>query len=396
MQTATINPIQQTQRTAVVDILRGWALLGVVIMNYIEFTRFNTSINFRPKTDIWGQVTFKILDIFFEAKSWTLLSVLFGYGFAVLINNLQSKGHNAVKFFIKRMFWLFVIAFINSCFFFGDILKDYALMGLFLLFFYHSSGKFTLILALVIIFISPVLGLLVRYIHYDFVGEFNRVIPLFHSNKIYEVFIFNLKGTYVRQVLFPFYAINCHLIIFACMLLGFSAYRFNIFNRLAGLKKYIKRFFWYSLAVSLLMTAISLISSYFNYWAYTNYYQPYFIGVLSTMVFIATSICWLYISGRCAKVFKAFQYIGRMTLTNYLVQNIISMLVFSGAGLGVYDTWHPALYVGFAVSIYCIQVFFSRWWLKHYYYGPVEWLWRQLSYGKRLPIKQTGAIQLPV
>ncbi len=55
MEATTINPIQQTQRTAIVDILRGWALLGVVIMNYIEFTRFNTSLNYSPKTDIWGR-----------------------------------------------------------------------------------------------------------------------------------------------------------------------------------------------------------------------------------------------------------------------------------------------------------------------------------------------------
>ena len=75
-----------------------------------------------------------------------------------------------------------------------------------------------------------------------------------------------------------------------------------------------------------------------------------------------------------------------------MVQNVISFFVFSGAGLGLYNTMHPAFYVGLAIGVYILQVIFSKWWLNHYNYGPVEWLWRQLSYGKRLPIKKERVI----
>ena len=237
MQTNSLNPVQQTQRVAIVDILRGWAILGVVIMNYMEFSKFNTTLQAQLKTDAWGNLTYNILDIFFESKSWTLLSVLFGYGFAALIGKLQREGYNPVKFFAGRMFWLFVLAFINSCFFFGDILKDYAFMGLLFLFFYRTSGKATFILALVIIFITPAIIPLLRFIPYHVIGPFNKILPLFHSRNVFDVFNFNLQGTYVRQILQPFYAIVCHLIILACMLLGFSAYRFDVFYRLEEFKK---------------------------------------------------------------------------------------------------------------------------------------------------------------
>jgi len=387
MQTNTLNPIQQSQRTAIVDILRGWALLGVVIMNYMEFAKFNTSFPVSPKTDTWSTVTYTILDLFFESKSWTLLSLLFGYGFAVLINNIQKKGYNPVKFFSARMFWLFILAIINSCFFFGDILKDYAVIGLILLFFYRSSGRFAFIFALVIILIYPAFVPLLRFIPSHVISSFNSLLPLFHSKNILDVINFNLQGTYTRQIIESFYAIICHLIILACMLLGFSAYHLDVFNRLAEHKKYIVRTFWLSLLVSVLMDVLFVLTERLK-WGYTNYYFPYFMPALCTMTFIISAICWLYISGKLKRLFNALQYMGRMTLTNYMVQNVISMFVFSGIGFGIYNNWHPAVVVCFAIGIYIIQIFFSKWWLKSYNYGPVEWLWRQLSYGKRLPIKK--------
>jgi uncharacterized protein len=372
-----------------VDILRGWAILGVVIMNYMEFAKFNTAFVVQPKTDVWGSVTFNILNIFFESKSWTLLSVLFGYGFAVIIGKFQREGYNPVKFFAGRMFWLFVLAFINSCFFFGDILKDYAFMGLLFLLFYRAKGKATFVLALIIIFITPAIIPLLRFIPYDMIGTFNKILPLFHSSNVFNVFSFNLQGTYVRQILQPFYAIACHLIILACMLLGFSAYHFDVLHRLNERKKYIKLVFWFSLLFSVLMILLFIATARFN-WGYIKYYFPLFMPILGTMLFISSGICWLYISGKLKGLFRAFGYTGKMTLTNYMVQNVISMFIFSGAGFAVYNTWHPAAIAGFAIGIFILQVYFSKWWLTRYNYGPVEWVWRQLSYGKRLSNKKAG------
>src|SRR5471030_3310014 len=166
METSVVAPIQQSQRTAIVDILRGWALLGVVIMNYAYFSKFGDPKD-SPKVDTVNSILDSILNIFFSAKSWTLLSLLFGYGFAALIDHIRAKGLNPVKFFSRRMLWLLVFAFINSCFFFGDILRDYALMGLFFLFFYKSKGKFAFILALVLIAVLPVVAPLVKRIPYS-------------------------------------------------------------------------------------------------------------------------------------------------------------------------------------------------------------------------------------
>ena len=103
MNTGTITPIVPEKRLAIIDILRGWALLGVVLMNYTDVYSM-LSKPLRP--DRFNSVLMGIGSVVFEAKSWTLLSFLFGYGFAVLIDNLTAKGIKPAPFFLRRMFWL--------------------------------------------------------------------------------------------------------------------------------------------------------------------------------------------------------------------------------------------------------------------------------------------------
>ena len=112
MQPTSLQPVQQTQRTAIIDILRGWALLGVVLMNYADY--FYMGIDFKTfKPDLLTKILMGICNIIFSAKSWTMLSFLFGYGFSVLMQNVEAKGINPALFFSRRMFWLFVLAIIN-------------------------------------------------------------------------------------------------------------------------------------------------------------------------------------------------------------------------------------------------------------------------------------------
>src|SRR4051812_36334120 len=109
MQPAAAQPIQQNQRTAIIDMLRGWALLGVVLMNYVDF--YYEGIDFpHYKPGVSTQFFQYLTGIVFSAKSWTMLSFLFGYGFAVLLQNIKQKGLNTVSFFSRRMFWLLMLA----------------------------------------------------------------------------------------------------------------------------------------------------------------------------------------------------------------------------------------------------------------------------------------------
>ncbi|MGY0036031.1 DUF418 domain-containing protein [Pedobacter sp. NJ-S-72] len=110
--------------------------------------------------------------------------------------------------------------------------------------------------------------------------------------------------------------------------------------------------------------------------------------VLSTMICILCGICWLYVNGKMQRFFTGLQAMGKMTLTNYMMQSILATFIFLNVGLGIFNTMPYWFYIFIALLIFSIQIGFSKWWLIHYNYGPVEWIWRQLSYGKRLPIRK--------
>ena len=146
-----IKPISQNKREPLIDILRGWALLSVVVMNYSSIYSWNNHFSEHELSSFNQNLQF-ILELVFESKGWTLLAILFGYGFSFLLSNISKYGIKLHQFFAKRMMWLFLFGFFNSLFFGGDILTDYALIGLILLCFYRLN-KFSLTVLILIVFL---------------------------------------------------------------------------------------------------------------------------------------------------------------------------------------------------------------------------------------------------
>lgn len=380
------QPIQLNQRTIIVDILRGWALFGVVLMNYFDFFILDKDpVAFKPDQLTDGVIY--LAKTIFAAKSWTLLSLLFGYGFAVLMNNVNNKGHNPYTFFAGRMFWLLAFALINSALFFGDILKDYAILGILLLLFYRSSAKTTFVVSLILLLGIPALSAFINSLHDTGREDLTKLFYLYRSNNLIDVLHFGLKGTYVAQMISKSYLYTVHVVMLCCFLWGFSLYKINFFNDLLAKIKQVKNMFWISLAVTLILSIYFPVIDKLK-WNVKDYYNIRYWLILSTMLFIASSICWLYIAGKCKTLFGALAIMGKMTLTNYMMQNLIGLLIFSGFGLGIWTSKPVAFYLILALLIYTLQVYFSKWWLSRHNYGPVEWIWRQLSYRKRLPLRK--------
>jgi len=383
MDTISLTPVTQNQRVVIVDVLRGWALLGVVLMNYNDVFWY---LGAKPNPDAFNMGVISVLNFIFSAKSWTMLSVLFGYGFAVLINNIAKKGINPVKFFSRRMFWLLVIALINSAIFFGDILKDYAVMGMILLLFRNVSAKTAFYIALSLFLINPFLTAYVISLKINGFALAAPYFPLYQSHNLLDVFKSGLMGTYEFEMLNPFYSVVCHEVILLCFFVGLAAKKINFFDRLAENKKYVKRTFWSTLSFSVMMFPLLFL---LHKMKLDKYFQPFFWLTLSMMIFTMSALCWLYMAGKLKGFFAAMQVFGRMTLTNYITQNILAVIIFSGVGfrLGAIGLSY-SVYMLIALAIYVVQIFFSKWWLSKCYYGPVEWVWRQLSYGKRLEIRR--------
>jgi uncharacterized protein len=223
--------------------------------------------------------------------------------------------------------------------------------------------------------------------------QFNKLIPLYHSSSFINNVKFHLLGTWYREVISPGYLYTVHLVMFACFLLGYAAQRINFFENIAENKKHVKRILWYMLSAVLLLVAFFITADKLK-WTYYKYYNPGYIFIIATMLLITSALCLLYVNGKLKAFFRSMENIGKMTLTNYLVQNVISFFVFGGVGLGLGSKMPYWFYLALPFAIYIIQVYFSKWWLSQYNYGPVEWLWRMLSYHKILPIKKERGVKV--
>lgn len=385
--TNSYHPVEQSKRTAIVDILRGWAILGVAIGNYLDFLYIG--IEKEIKHNIFSEILQFINRYFFAAKSWTLLTLLFGYGFAILINNVASKGKNPITFFAWRMFLLFILAFINSAFWLGDILKDYAFLGLVLLLFYRCSAKTLAIISGVILVTIPFLMAYVNgiKIEHPAIATNPEYLKLYHSGNWIDFFRFNLLASFYEQIIIPGYAITAHYVMLGCMLFGFMLQKINFFNRLNELKNLLKYVFIISFFTAVLIGIGFNIAIIYKA-PFLKIFHPLYWLVLSTMIFISTGICLLYISGKLKTVFSYFSAGGKMTLTNYMTQNILAGIIFSGIGFGIADSMPYWFYFLLAIFIFIIQLFISKWWLSKFNYGPIEWLWRSASYMEFFPFKK--------
>ncbi|WP_291150969.1 DUF418 domain-containing protein [Flavobacterium sp. UBA7680] len=385
--TNSYHPVEQGKRTAILDILRGWALLGVAIGNYSGYIRIG--IPHETKNNLVSDILSYFDEYFLAGKSWTLLTVLFGYGFGILINNVAAKGKNPVTFFTWRMLLLFGLAFIDSSFWFGDILKDYAFLGLILLLFHKSSAKTLGYISAVLILAVPFIMAYIKGLNIERISIITNpeYLKLYHSGNWLEFFKFNLLANFYQQIIAPGYAIVAHTVMLACMLFGAMLQKLDFFNRLKEMKKLLI----YVLISSLFIAVILGVVFYFtteNKAEFLNFFHPYFWFIISTMIFIVSGIILLYDSKKLKTIFDYFSAGGKMTLTNYITQNILGAFIFSGIGFGIADTMPYWFYFSLAVFVFIIQLFISKWWLSKYNYGPIEWLWRSASYRKLFPLKK--------
>jgi uncharacterized protein len=390
----TALPISLQERTHIVDVLRGFALLGVLLANFAAW--IDNSIPPKLISAISEPVDIllnHINEIFINNKFITLFAILFGYGFGVVIERLSAKGINQTNFFLRRMWWLFLFGITHLCFFAGEILHFYALTGIFLLLFRNVKPHTLLKLAFIFIFMAT---WVVRYFQ-------KFIIPEYFTDADLLQFYETIKNGSILDILsanFSYYQkIFIHQLvnirdffdILGKFLIGYYILRKQVLIHLQEHFPLIKKVWRWSIPFAALAILLYILyEAKITNEKITDYilYPVRRVGVLATSLFYATSIIILYLNHKWVKVFDAFRYVGSMSLTNYVTHTIIYLLVLSGIGLGKLGIWPLSILWIIAAILYAIQVIFSRWWLSRFRYGPVEWIWRQLAYRKRLPIRK--------
>ncbi|MFD2569276.1 DUF418 domain-containing protein [Spirosoma soli] len=382
---APFQPTQPHERIHLMDALRGFALFGILVVNIWSFSRVEW-LPAEQQTQHWLTDSLKIL---IETKFVTIFSMLFGAGFYLQQQRALAKGVNFPAYYTKRMLILFGIGCLHAyLFWFGDIVRNYALLGVALLTVRHLSAKATLRLALLFIgFLTPV-----TYILRDAIGIHTN--PDQVDGMPLATYVFNAftTGSY-PQILRANWIIDpwhnfmqdmpiALVLMFGRMLLGVWLAKIGFFRNPATYQRLIRRWLWWGGTVG--------VSSSVAFWAIGTgrlamdelYMIPVIFLVAGGLVLHSLFYVGLFIKSYSGFLGALWQWslvpVGRMGLTNYFSQTVLAFAFFYGTG--VIGRLAPTTMLGCALGLFIVQVLLSRWWLSSHKSGPVEWAWRGLSY----------------
>lgn len=400
------NNARLTNRIDIVDALRGFSLAGIVIVHFLEqylggpspqsagaFTQQNP-------VDPVLEVIFSVL---IRGKFFALFSFLFGLSFFI---QMERGAHRTGGDFRLRFAWrlviLFVIGFLHHMFYRGDILTVYAMLGLPLILFYQVPDKWVIAVTALLFLGLP--RILIQITGYE---PFHTFLPDWQSGKdspavlAYweaiksgawgEVAGLNATEGFGMKMGFQFGQMSRAYQTFGWFLLGMLAGRWRYFEELDGNKPFTKKIFkWSIIGFFSLVILAAVIFGLFG-----KYIPPsmqmlvgmtvYDLANITMTFFYITAFVMLFSKEKWQSRLNVFSPYGRTALTNYVMQTLIGTTILYGYGFGLLGEIGNTSTLAISLILCILQIWISRIWLQHYYYGPLEWLWRTLTWFKWQP-----------
>ena len=392
-------PISKQERIVSLDIIRGFALLGIFLVNMPAFHSPAFMISHPDYTgmDYWLDL---LLQMFVQNKFYTIFSFLFGLGFYIFMSRAQQKNLHVNRLFSRRLFALLLFGAIHFIFiWYGDILHTYAIAGFLLLLFYKRKPKTLLIWAFSLLFVFHALLSVPFFMPQSTLEEMAATTNADKETKVEEYVDMYENGSYFEWVSYRFQTevipifLKSPLVMFtilAMFLFGLYAGKIGIFKPNSPYQNMIKKIWLISLILSIPL--VSLLAVFKLDLIDLGIYRPSTIQLVTSLS--GLTLCFFYMSSitlllrkkTWQKLLRPLGYTGQMALTNYISQTLISVFIF----LGLNYFGKVSLITGtlICLAIYLFQVVFSYVWLQNYKYGPLEWLWRSLTYGYFQPMKR--------
>ncbi|MGD8261480.1 MAG: DUF418 domain-containing protein [Desulfobacterales bacterium] len=397
-------PVAPAARIVEVDMVRGFALFGVLLVNMYGFGA--DSIAWNVPTD---QLAFAIMRVFFESKSWTLFSMLFGFGFAVQLQRAHAGGFRILPIYLRRLAVLFAIGAAHALLYDGDILMLYAELGVGLLVVRRLPTRMLLFLTVGLMLVFP----LARFVSTQdqpteseeirSVGEARALLEREQSDHVYatgslaEVAADNasaIPANPLEDIASP----ESGLAVFAMFLLGFSVGRSGILRDIPGYAAPIARVRAWGLGFGLsAMVVERILAGTAGYAVYRSQQAGpgvqfagdllFAFGTAALALGYAATLILVAQSPRGSAAIAPLIAVGRLALTVYLTQSLMFTTLFYGYGFGQTFRLGPAAVTAWAVMIFAVQVVACQWWSRRFRFGPMEWLWRSLTYLKWQPLR---------
>ncbi|RIV18002.1 DUF418 domain-containing protein [Fibrisoma montanum] len=403
------STVGKVTRIQVVDALRGFALLGILLVHvsvWFDGGPLPGSVYQINAQGVVNNIVQTIVGIFFSGKFYTFFSFLFGLSFALMMTRSSESDGTFLRRFAWRLVVLGAIGFGHHLHWRGDILSIYAMLGFPLLLFRNVPQRWVLTVAVLLILNVPAQ---IRTIYNENVAapatkaqtdqrqkEFDKTVEanyrVIKQGSYPEVVGVNLRE-FETKMNFQFDSGRIYITL-GFFLLGLYAGRRRLFQHLSDNRTFFRnvtRSTGFGV-LGIIVLFVIAISIYGN-----NSQPPKLVGYLfnflfglgegSLTVFYIAGLTLLFQKVAWQRVVSPLALIGKMALTNYVLQSVIGTLIFYGYGFGLIGEIPSAVAITLTIPIFLAQVLFSRWWLSRFQYGPLEWAWRSLTYLKAQPMQ---------
>ncbi|MFT6873875.1 MAG: hypothetical protein ACJAVN_002899 [Roseivirga sp.] len=401
-----LNPVDPQARVVSMDILRGIAVLGILAMNIQSFAMPSvaysnpTAYENLSGNDLW---VWLVSHVFADQKFMAIFSLLFGASIVMISQKARKEQMRSTGLQNRRFFFLALFGLIHAyLLWYGDILFIYAICAFFMFTFRSKKSATQIKVGVLLLVIGSLISLVIGYTTPLWEpGEYEATkteIWTPESGAIAEEIDF-YRGTWERQILYrapQAFQMETTVILFetfwkvaGLMLIGMALYKRRVFNAKQSVKYYSKMMgYGLGMGLPLVIGGVILDFNYdwdfrlsFFFFSQLNYWGSILmaLGYIGIVMIITKTSTRGFIAKRLSGV-------GRMALSTYLIQSIICGFLFYGHGLALFGDLDRSAQAVFVLGVWVFNIAFAGVWLSFFKYGPFEWLWRSLTYGKAQPL----------
>lgn len=404
--TYVLNPIDPSARIVSMDILRGIAVLGILVMNIQSFAMPSvaysnpTAYENLTGNDLW---VWLMSHVFADQKFMAIFSMMFGASIVMLSQKAQKEHMRSTGLQNRRFVFLAIFGLMHAYFlWYGDVLFIYAVCAFFMFMFRSKKSVALVKTGVILLIIGSLISIVIGYTTPVWEpGEYEATkteIWSPESSALSEEIDF-YRGTWERQLLYrapQAFQLQTTVFLFetfwktaGLMLIGMALYKRRVFKAKQSVKYYAKMI-GYGLGIGLPLVIGGTILDFnydwdfrlsFFFFSQLNYWGSILvaIGYIGIVMIVTKTSTRSFIAQRLAAV-------GRMALSTYLMQSIICGFLFYGHGLALFGDLDRSAQLVFVLAIWVFNIAFAGIWLSYFKYGPFEWVWRSLTYGKAQPM----------